>query len=203
MYLVRQCLRRGKYARREDNVTLHQLDTEREIGRSPAQQESSIDLLPLLLVYPICESICKHLDVQTLLALQRTTKQISANMTLEKKKRWGNVNKRLSRFVFDPEGLRSQMGRCDAVISGSFVLQHIDDTFWEDSNLDIFVQDGDGADELVRHLVDNEGYTYVDQLDQETKRDSGRSWFTSVRYKPPFSLQTSKTRDCDIYANIS
>lgn len=69
-----------------------------------------------------------------------------------------DVDRVLNRFVRDPAGLRSQMGRCDALISGSAALQFFERVTWKESDLDIFVEAGAGAERLSDHLCQTEGY---------------------------------------------
>ncbi len=49
----------------------------------------------------------------------------------------------------------------DALISGTFVLQYFERVLWEESDLDIFIKQGDGADASGRYLVKEEGYVLV------------------------------------------
>ena len=49
----------------------------------------------------------------------------------------------------------------EALISGSFVLQYFEKVLWEESDLDIFIKQGDGADAFAQYLVKEEGYVLV------------------------------------------
>ena len=49
------------------------------------------------------------------------------------------------------------MGRLDALISGSFVIQFFDGVVWEESVLDIYIHETKAA-ELGHYLVTEEGY---------------------------------------------
>jgi hypothetical protein len=48
-----------------------------------------------------------------------------------------------------------------AIICGSFAVQFFDRDFYENSNLDIFVQSGDTAENLETHLMTAEGYLFA------------------------------------------
>lgn len=87
-------------------------------------------------------------------------------MSTHLKARW-DINKKLRRFVTDPEELRSKLGEHDALISGSFVIQFFDGVVWPESDLDIFVENGKGASELGRHLLESEDYELVSVKDIE------------------------------------
>jgi len=82
------------------------------------------------------------------------------------KGRW-DINKKLRSFVTKPIDLRSKLGQNDALISGSFAIQFFDGVIWNESDLDIFVEDGEGAIELGRHLVEKEGYESTSVTDNK------------------------------------
>ena len=50
------------------------------------------------------------------------------------------------------------MARHDALVSGSFVLQFFERVTWRESDLDIFIEHGEGANKFGSYLVDKEGY---------------------------------------------
>ena len=52
------------------------------------------------------------------------------------------------------------MGRYDAIISGSFVLQFLDDVTWLESGIDIFMPKGNATD-FGEYFVEKEGYKFV------------------------------------------
>ena len=49
------------------------------------------------------------------------------------------------------------MARHDVLVSGSFVLQFFERVRWE-SDLDIFIEHGEGANKFGSYLVNEEGY---------------------------------------------
>jgi hypothetical protein len=59
------------------------------------------------------------------------------------------------------------LGEHDALISGSFAIQFFDGVVWHESDLDIFVEQGEGASELRRYLLKNEGYEFISAKDIE------------------------------------
>ncbi|KAI0127585.1 hypothetical protein BJ170DRAFT_722824 [Xylariales sp. AK1849] len=53
---------------------------------------------------------------------------------------------------------RAELGRCEALIFGKFVLQFFKrNFFFDDTYLDIVVEDGKNAESLQRHLIEKEG----------------------------------------------
>ena len=57
------------------------------------------------------------------------------------------------------------MGKYDALISGSFAIQFFDHVSWTESDLDVFVEDGDGenAKAMGRYLMEQEKYEFVER----------------------------------------
>ncbi|KAH6684495.1 hypothetical protein B0J14DRAFT_13981 [Halenospora varia] len=111
--------------------------------------------------YTIFDGICACLEPQDLIALQRTSKQLSGLFDTLFKTQW-NINRQLKRFVHDPVVLRSLMSRLDALVSGSFALQFFERVVWKDSDLDIYVEYGredETTTMLEQHLVEAEVYT--------------------------------------------
>ena len=86
-------------------------------AETPTFTKASISLLDVLSLYPVCDRLCSHLDTYGLLHLQKISKSLSSNINAHMKRRW-DINRKLQRFVHDPKGLRSQMSRHDALISG-------------------------------------------------------------------------------------
>jgi hypothetical protein len=73
------------------------------------------------------------------------------------KERW-NINRRLGRFVRDPCKFRSAIAHHDALVSGSFAIQFFDDVLFNGSDLDAYIQDGEGASAFGHYLRRGEGY---------------------------------------------
>ncbi|KAK8206878.1 hypothetical protein M8818_004713 [Zalaria obscura] len=103
--------------------------------------------------------IAKYLDVGSLVALTRTCKRLSGvyQTLLQGTEQW-NVDYKLYNFVNNPRALRYTMGKCGALISGSFALQFFERANWEDADLDIFVEDGADAAEMVQYVEQIEHY---------------------------------------------
>ncbi|KAJ9604902.1 hypothetical protein H2200_010291 [Cladophialophora chaetospira] len=103
--------------------------------------------------FPIHQYLWSVLPVKTAVALSQTCRQLRAAHL-----RTFNINQRLSYFVRDPAGLRSQLGKNGALISGSFALQLLAQKRWPDSDLDIFVEAGATTEELHVYLQQIEHY---------------------------------------------
>ncbi|KAH7356850.1 hypothetical protein BKA65DRAFT_495597 [Rhexocercosporidium sp. MPI-PUGE-AT-0058] len=115
-------------------------------------------LLDVLGQYGIFDTLCRRLDTATLLSLRLVAKRLADHFTAHAKERW-NVNRRLKNFVRNPQGLRAVLARYNALISGSFVIQFFDDTFWKESDLDIYVE-RESAAAFGTYLCQNEGYRF-------------------------------------------
>lgn len=107
--------------------------------------------------YPIFDRICSYLSIADILTLRRTCKQLSNLYHVLLETQW-NVNSRLRRFVKDPQGIRTQLGRHDALISGGFALQFFERVTWKESDLDIFIESGPGPIAFGNYLTEVEGY---------------------------------------------
>lgn len=102
------------------------------------------------------KSLCSNLDIGDLITLRRNSpKSLTGFFTTFSKMRW-NVDERLKWFVDEPTELRSLLRRCNGIITGSFVIQFLDDVLWEDSDLNIYVQRGRGLKALCKHLCGKE-----------------------------------------------
>ncbi|KAF7910244.1 uncharacterized protein EAE98_012199 [Botrytis deweyae] len=124
----------------------------------------------IFLCYPIFDNICTHLDPNEILLLRATTKQLSPLFESLFKTQW-NVNLQLKRFIEDPITFRSKLATYNALISGSFALQFFERRFWQESDLDIYVNgsdDSESHDRLDEYLVNSEGYKL-----QPAKEDEG------------------------------
>ncbi|PVH84600.1 hypothetical protein DL98DRAFT_611435 [Cadophora sp. DSE1049] len=106
--------------------------------------------------YENFRTLARCLDTRNLFNLRLVSKDLAENYRSYVHLRW-DPNRRLKRFVNNPEELRSMMGRYDAIISGSFVLQFLDDVTWLESDLDIFVPKGN-AKHFGEYLMEKEGY---------------------------------------------
>ncbi|KAL8823699.1 MAG: hypothetical protein Q9191_005627 [Dirinaria sp. TL-2023a] len=127
---------------------------------SPTPKTTVFDVLDHDARYTIFESIASLLNIADIASLSRTCKQLSSFYQALLPAHW-NVDRRLRRFVRDPKALRSQMGRHDALISGSFAVQFFERVTWKESDLDIFVEQRQGAIALENHLCKKEDYDFV------------------------------------------
>lgn len=133
------------------------------------QRTSFLDIFHLESNYPVFSRICDFLPIASILNLTQTSKSLANLYRVLLPYQW-NINRSLHRFVNQPAGLRSQLGKCTALISGSFALQFFERVFWDESDLDIFVQDGRGSGELGLYLAEEEGYV-LDSTKGRDRRD--------------------------------
>ncbi|KAI5927612.1 hypothetical protein F4810DRAFT_272395 [Camillea tinctor] len=118
------------------------------------QNQNSPTLQTLFGIYPIRERIVRCLETRDVLRLCETSWAMRHDI---KANEW-DINVKLGRFIKDPAGFRSQLGRSDALISGSFALQFFERIIWPESDLDIMVQDGESLEGLSKFLTEKEGY---------------------------------------------
>lgn len=71
----------------------------------------------------------------------------------------------------DPIRLRSLLGKHDALISGSFVIQFFDGVLWKESDLDVYMEDGMSAKAFNHHLIEVEGYKLIRSRRSEDVQD--------------------------------
>ena len=73
-----------------------------------------------------------------------------------------NVDHALRRYVKNPQGLRSQLARCDGLISRSFATQFFARVVWPESELDIYFmpshESTSDISAIGKYLVDFERY---------------------------------------------
>ncbi|KAG2170395.1 hypothetical protein JADG_010134 [Aureobasidium aubasidani] len=133
--------------KQEDNEPVEQID------RSYDQNGSS--LISLLIerdrYAPMTDRIMGYLGVVDILALTGTSKSLS-NLYNDSLPRYWDIDQRLSRFVSDPTKFRRILGRNNGLIVGSFPLQFFSRLHWDDSSLDILVQEGEAAKAMKKHI---------------------------------------------------
>ena len=127
-----------------------------------SSQQQSTQPIDVLGNWVIFNNLCSHLDIAGILPLLRVTKRWSDHLSAHLKLRW-DINKKLRRFVTNPQNLRTELGRHDALISGSFAIQFFDGVVWDESDLDIYVEGargegGEGDAAIGRYLMEKEGY---------------------------------------------
>lgn len=134
-----------------------QLSVNMQIEQQKAPEASRYAFLEVLSIYPIFDALCSHLDIASFLSLQRVSKQLAANFYAQKNRRW-DIDKGLRRFVREPKAFRCQMGKLDAIISGSFMLQFYEEIVWEeDTVLDIYLP-SEALRAMYQYLCLQEGY---------------------------------------------
>ncbi|KAI0424038.1 hypothetical protein F5Y09DRAFT_348133 [Xylaria sp. FL1042] len=126
-------------------------------------ERNGFTLRYLLNQYPIQSRIMRDLDMRSILSLCRTSSGLRADIYDDL---W-DINKKLERFFQNPRAFRTELGRADALISGSFALQFFANKFWPESDLDINLRDGEGVESLGRYLVEVEGYELSRNQDLE------------------------------------
>ncbi|KAI5271969.1 hypothetical protein E4T47_04784 [Aureobasidium subglaciale] len=92
-----------------------------------------------------------YLDITDIVALTRVCRSLSSLYTDSLPHDW-DINSRLVRFVSDPNAFRRVLGNNRALIVGSIPVQFFDRLRWDDSSLDILVQQGTQAGALKTHL---------------------------------------------------
>ena len=127
------------------------------LAESPKKRE--LTFLYLLNLYPIFNAVTSLLPIRDIIALTRTCKGLSKTYQYMLPVQW-NIDRTLQRFVNDPYGFRSQMGRYNALVSGSLALQFFERVVWNDSDMDVFMTKGDGATEFARYICRRENYLY-------------------------------------------
>ncbi|KAI1503701.1 hypothetical protein F5X99DRAFT_406701 [Biscogniauxia marginata] len=108
-------------------------------------ERPSISVVELLLQYPIRQSLFSNLDIKDILRLSQASFNLRQATRL-------NVNSRLGSFFNDPLAFRSQLGRCDALVTGDFVLHFLSGISWSNSELTIVVQQGKNSEDMSKFL---------------------------------------------------
>lgn len=129
--------------------------------------------------YPVGIRICHFLSIADIIALTRTCRTLSSLYKSLIPSQW-NLNSRLQPFVDNVTGFRSEMAKCDALISGSFALQFFDRTLWPRSDLDINVRNS--AEQFERYLRNVEGYKLLRSTEGKNYDMVGVDKVTSHRW---------------------
>ena len=109
------------------------------------------------------------------------------------------MDKGLKRFVHDASSLRSQMGKYDALIDGSFAIQFFERLTWPDSDLDFFVEQGRGFESFCKYLVEAEGYQLV-RTTQEDPHQYDYAMYDLMEVTAPALASSNGTSDGDSWA---
>jgi hypothetical protein len=103
---------------------------------------------------PVFRSMCSYLSIAEVLNLARTCNAFSQLYHIIFPWKW-NVDKVLKRFVNNPKKLREQLGKSDALISGSVALQFFECCQWDESDMDVFIKEGAGAASFAAYIKEN------------------------------------------------
>lgn len=111
--------------------------------------------------YHLLKNMSTYLSITDIIALTRTHMRLSNvyGVLLGSRR---NVDKTLRRFVSDPRGFRSQMAKHDALVHGSLPLQFFKGVVWDESDMDVVMQDGNGVEAFGNYLINAEGYELHD-----------------------------------------
>ncbi|KAI1495688.1 hypothetical protein F5X99DRAFT_109338 [Biscogniauxia marginata] len=146
------------------------------VQRRPHQRRQNPPTLQTLFrIYPIRERIACCLETRDVLRLCQTSWAMRQDI---KANEW-DINAKLGRFIKNPTGFRSQLGRSNALISGSFALQFFERVVWPEADLDIMVQDGTNLEGLAKFLVEKEDYEMVGERDFSEEDDDILGYRTS------------------------
>ncbi|KAI0436020.1 hypothetical protein F4803DRAFT_557410 [Xylaria telfairii] len=115
---------------------------------------SEAALRDLLGQYPIRRSIFSNLDTGSILNLCRSSWGVRTDIYTYL---W-DINRKLERFFQNPRAFRTELGRANALISGSFALQFFANKYWPESDLDIYLREDENVARLGKYLVEAEGY---------------------------------------------
>ncbi|CAJ2514168.1 Uu.00g022870.m01.CDS01 [Anthostomella pinea] len=135
------------------------------------QERKPASIVDALNSDPVRKRILRLLDVTDLLKLCQTSFSIRYKI---QSTHW-NINTKLSRFFDDPRALRSQLGRHDALIAGSFALQFLAGVEWLGSDCDILVKEGKRLESLSRYLISKERYKPDPPPVYQTPKDAERA----------------------------
>lgn len=110
--------------------------------------------------YPIFSAFCDCLSIAEIISLTRTCKRFSGLYQYLLPVQW-DVDKALRRYVDDPQGFRTQMARCDALINGDFACEYFERVVWSYDSLDLYIQPGLGPELFSKYLLHTAGYSEV------------------------------------------
>lgn len=116
-----------------------------------------VTFLYLLRLYPVFDTLVSFLPIGDIISLSRTCKELSNIYQSILPMQW-NIGRTLKRFVNDPCEFRSQMGQNNALVSGSVALQFFERVVWKDTEMDVFILKGEGAENFCRYIQEREGY---------------------------------------------
>lgn len=107
---------------------------------------------------PICKNILDHASPGEIVYLGKTCR-VAHDDVLEYYRDGLNINRHVARFFEDPIAFRNFQARIGTLISGSIVLQFLDRTFYQGSDLDLYVHPDCTGDVGIHPL--NERYDFL------------------------------------------
>lgn len=152
---IEAAIHRKEYQLAEEDDSARHNELHQEI-RQLKQSRLQVFLLDHNTYAPIFDTILDNLQIQHILTLTRVNKTFYALYTDRMTREW-NVDKRLSRFVSQPEEFRYQLGLNNGLIFGSFPMQVFSRLYRKDASLDILVEGGVSARAIEEYLL-GEGY---------------------------------------------
>ena len=165
---------------------------------TPSPTPTFLDIFERSSSFPIFSRVCDYLPIASIISLTRTCRKLSDLYRYLIPIQW-NVDKRLRRFVQSPSSLRSQMGKFDALISGSFAIQFFERVTWPDSDLDFFVEQGQGCESFCKYLVEAEGYKLVRSKEQDDPTGDGYAMFDLMEVIISALARSGRTSNGDLW----
>lgn len=138
-----------------------------------------IQLFQIDQYFPVTSGLCDYLSIIDIINLTRTCRSLSGLYQALLPHKW-DVDRALGRFFCYPHRFRSQLGRCNALVSGSFATQFFERVTWTDADIDIYVENELQTHALRAYLEETEGYTLCFEDKGEFFKHGDRSMVTSV-----------------------
>lgn len=135
---------------------------------SKPERKNWVGLLNPFNYPPVHDHLKKYLNSADFLVLSLVSKELEGLRYYTLKKA-ANVDARLKDFVIDPSLFRAHLGYDNALISGSFALNLFEMGRLNVYKLDIFIQDGPGADHIMYFISEFEGYRSKNEQVDEVK----------------------------------
>lgn len=102
------------------------------------------------------QNICSYLD--NLDIIRRS--QVSRKTAHLQRSIW-NINRHLFAWVYSPIKFRDMMAQCNAIVSGSDVLQFLDRVRFKNSDLDVYIERSEEILTFCTYLIQSEKYEFV------------------------------------------
>lgn len=140
---------------------------------------------------PVWYSVMEALDKASLIRLAQTSQTIRY-WIISASGLW-DINKPLQRFFEDPIAFRSQLGACDAIMSGGFALRFFEHFLRGNVGLNIYVQQGRKSEALHQHLTCVAGYVLGSRNESPESKRENLFEITQVSRCGIFSAQRTAT----------